>query len=559
MELLYIWIQDFRNLKNIGFNFSTHVKFEYRNHSNELIIEPHLARRHGFFGRKITNVTAVIGKNGTGKSNLLDLVCYLTKGSAKQFYKFIIIYEHNRTGMDPQYVCKTNIEGLVHDPRLNIVETGKSIPNIGTIFFSNVNDGREHRFARDVIDISQNSTSRHIRKRSDVFNQLRFLLSEGFERFELSAPNSVLLTTRSDLSLKKPLQAYLAHNPKFDALIKRYSSGIKRYEPSEQFRYLLRYTLFIYSLNHVFSLFLDNSEIGVSGAENTFITAFNEIFQNRFPEPDLPNISSVHERLELVLRDMMNRFAQFGEMRAADLYIFLDFDRRIADLNLTVAEEKISKKTYFKAFFDRHNQNIFRGNSAIFDFPEIIDIEWAGMSSGHKAFLNVFAQLHSTLKRVEKQEHVLICIDEGDLYLHPEWQRQFLNRIISFVPEMLNKKLQFILTTHSPFLISDLPKENLILLKSGNTGDCEIATDQIKLRQTFGANIYELFRGPFVLDQSTISEFALVKINRAIAILTQPAISRVDFNEARDIVSAVGDYAVHFKLDLMLSDAQTRL
>ncbi|WEA00602.1 AAA family ATPase [Mucilaginibacter sp. SJ] len=558
MELLYIWIEEFRNLKNIGFNFTDKIKFDYLPEHREVLIEKKEPIRPGFFGKKVNNVTAIIGKNGTGKSNLLDLICYLTKGSSKRFYKFIIIYEDARN-RGQQYICKTNIEELSKDKRLFIIDAGKSIPNIGAIFFSNVNDGREHRFARDIIDISQNSTSRHTRKRSDVFNQLKFLLSDHFEAVNLSAPNTVLLTTRADITIKKPLQTYLSSYPKFEALVKLYSSGLKRHKPAEQFRYSLRYTLFIYSLNHVFSNFIDNSQIGLSGNETEFVNTFTTIFQNRFPKADLPGMSDTHERLEYFLRDFMDHYKQLGEMNVNELYLFLDFDRDIPKMNLIIAEEKISKKTYFKAFFDEFNQGIFKRYNAIFDFPEIIDLEWTGMSSGHKAFLNLFAQLHSTIKRIAQQENVLVCIDEGDLYLHPEWQRQFLNRVIRYVPEMLNKNLQFILTTHSPFLISDLPKENLILVQSNSFGNCEIATNKITLRQTFGANIYDLFRGPFVLEKSTISEFALRKINRAVAILSQKAISRVEYNEARDIVSAVGDYAVHFKLDLMLKDAETLL
>lgn len=52
-----------------------------------------------------------------------------------------------------------------------------------------------------------------------------------------------------------------------------------------------------------------------------------------------------------------------------------------------------------------------------------------------------------------------ILIDEIDLHLHPKWQRDVLNNLAKAFP-----KLQFIVTTHSPFIIQSIEEGNLIRL-----------------------------------------------------------------------------------------------
>lgn len=64
-------------------------------------------------------------------------------------------------------------------------------------------------------------------------------------------------------------------------------------------------------------------------------------------------------------------------------------------------------------------------------------------------------------------ERGLVLIDEIDLHLHPRWQRTVVQEIRSLFPN-----LQFIVTTHSPFIAQGLrPKDRIIRLeRSGRTG-----------------------------------------------------------------------------------------
>ena len=53
----------------------------------------------------------------------------------------------------------------------------------------------------------------------------------------------------------------------------------------------------------------------------------------------------------------------------------------------------------------------------------------------------------------------VVLIDEIDLHLHPKWQRRVVNDLLDAFPA-----LQFICTTHSPFIIQSLPPEDGISL-----------------------------------------------------------------------------------------------
>lgn len=53
----------------------------------------------------------------------------------------------------------------------------------------------------------------------------------------------------------------------------------------------------------------------------------------------------------------------------------------------------------------------------------------------------------------------IVLIDEIDMHLHPEWQKKIVDDLINIFP-----KVQFVLTTHSPSVVANVPKENILIL-----------------------------------------------------------------------------------------------
>lgn len=89
------------------------------------------------------------------------------------------------------------------------------------------------------------------------------------------------------------------------------------------------------------------------------------------------------------------------------------------------------------------------------------------MSAGFKAMINIVAEIaHRCIKLngflgedAVTNTPGIIMIDEVDLYLHPHWQQHVLEDLQKAFPLM-----QFIVTTHSPFIVQSVESNNVITL-----------------------------------------------------------------------------------------------
>jgi predicted ATP-binding protein involved in virulence len=59
----------------------------------------------------------------------------------------------------------------------------------------------------------------------------------------------------------------------------------------------------------------------------------------------------------------------------------------------------------------------------------------------------------------------VVLIDEIDLHLHPKWQHMLVSRLVEVFPNC-----QFIISTHSPHVITHVHPENLYVLKQTEAG-----------------------------------------------------------------------------------------
>ena len=98
-----------------------------------------------------------------------------------------------------------------------------------------------------------------------------------------------------------------------------------------------------------------------------------------------------------------------------------------------------------------------------------------------------------------------LIFDEPDLSLHPEWQRRFID-ILTIITTKINslrsrfekQKIYIIITTHSPIIVSDIPRDNIIWL--------EIQWWEIKIgvleEESFLNDIYSNLSSSFFMDQN---------------------------------------------------------
>lgn len=98
------------------------------------------------------------------------------------------------------------------------------------------------------------------------------------------------------------------------------------------------------------------------------------------------------------------------------------------------------------------------------DILDSIDIIWGpsfsidNLSEGEKQMI-----LSIGLSLVLNQSNLLFLLDEPDVSLHPKWQQDFITNFTNG----LNEESMAVITTHSPSLASDLSGKNLTLIRKG--------------------------------------------------------------------------------------------
>lgn len=92
------------------------------------------------------------------------------------------------------------------------------------------------------------------------------------------------------------------------------------------------------------------------------------------------------------------------------------------------------------------------------------------LSGGYKAILSVVSDIAKRLALANPHsinplnEQAVILIDEIDLHLHPKWQKTIVADLKRTFPNC-----QFIVSTHSPFIVQSLKQEELINIECNET------------------------------------------------------------------------------------------
>lgn len=68
----------------------------------------------------------------------------------------------------------------------------------------------------------------------------------------------------------------------------------------------------------------------------------------------------------------------------------------------------------------------------------------------------------------------IVLIDEVDMHLHPEWQQLVIPSLLEAFPS-----IQFIVTTHSPQVLTTVRKENIRIISQDDAGTWNVQTPQV--------------------------------------------------------------------------------
>jgi len=130
-----------------------------------------------------------------------------------------------------------------------------------------------------------------------------------------------------------------------------------------------------------------------------------------------------------------------SKIKARD--IFITDEKRFADHPMFVGINKIFALTSRKL--------VWRDKSLGVELQAGKFVKWSSLSRGEKTLLALF--LIVFLNR----DGALFVLDEPDLSLHMEWQKMLLPGLIDLAPNC-----QFIVATHSPFLVMNTDQEKVV-------------------------------------------------------------------------------------------------
>jgi len=171
----------------------------------------------------------------------------------------------------------------------------------------------------------------------------------------------------------------------------------------------------------------------------------------------------------------------------------------------------------------------------------LFTFDWAELSTGEKAYLNLFSRLYHGSKQKDSinKKNVIFLIDEPATGFHPNWQKEYLKNLIFIIDVLWRNKKQLIITTHSPFVLSDFQSQEVIKLSLDSNNEI--------MNNTFAANIHELLGDDFYLKGGFIGEMAKDKIHDAINQLNEKK-EITDKNQLKRFIKIIGEPYLKKKL-----------
>lgn len=619
MELLYIWINQSENnvFENQGINLSPEFNFVVDVTETGVYFKKDMnwqGVESIFKTDTIVNVTAIVGKNGAGKTTLLKFLYQMHRqikscipGAEGKFdlpeNKLIIVgrdeesivvfyntgkdFFHNETSY---LSCQLNMDMFSDEKVMKLYD-------LFSLFFTNSSYSSEDRlridledsiqylsiansdiefiskaFYRRVLDLNhpinpddnnrlkhwtqiflQNElTTNDFQSVCDNLYYYKLIEDEKFDNYIGKKSTVIHLKYRNIVDLMEQ------RNPDFRKLtpderttgnkyypfycaIKNLFDSVNELPPDKFLTVSLSVTLvFEYCLlcdcegMPSFDGLLDNEiewiEKNIDTDEDYFLKAIEEL-----------------KRLMLIIKnsDIPNNGYRPRDVPGYKDYVIINYD-----------ENKLNYKAFVSFIYELFNQdNVF--------VLRYIKFDNMGMSTGERAFQNLFSRLNLVPEMntviagdYRYSNNYLLLIDEIDLYLHPEWQQEFISVLLSELEiQFPDKKIQLVFSTHSPLLLSDIPKENTVYLR-GNSGKA-IVDNRSQHKQTFGRDIYNLLEDSFYIENYSMGKYALDYINRIINIMLDESHNYKELEIAKietlvQRINLIGNDVVKNKLKTML-------
>jgi hypothetical protein len=553
-ELVYTYIEKMdTGIKNSEIFFSDKHKFKLKDR-NLFYIED---KNRRFFGEKISNLSLIVGKNGVGKSSLLDLISFSNKN---------INLRRGRNSYFNIFHLRDNIFFIEGSPSLiskisNMRSNTGIFMTIGNNKFvtpdSQISIELQISLIRSspIVDWFNRDSYRTFNSHSSpiIRNVKHVESAENVFRFIVEAKNSNVTKPKIFLKVNQK-QLYSSNSPAIldelygndritdiqDVLPEQLKRRLRLKVGENSISFNSRIVQNYYFRKHKIHFFI------VQVLEKYLLNLIEFLEKNGEPRKRIFNIikesnGEYFNRLREV--DLFYlREDYISEQFLKDKIAFLENivnDLRDWGERIKYFEGKSSRDTPFinrdalkiliSNFKNSEEYGYFQGNAykievsssslsnkdinfnfielLMVEFSELFSVQFENLSDGEIVYFNTFSSIFMEIRKASKDgRDCVLVLDEPDLNLHPEWCRRFIDDCITLVNNYSDVNIQFIIATHSPYMISDVPKENVFSL--------EVKEKMVEIKRaekSFAANIIDILSDTFFLDYS-IGEFARKKI-----------------------------------------------
>lgn len=281
--------------------------------------------------------------------------------------------------------------------------------------------------------------------------------------------------------------------------------------------------LYLYDIYGIIGEILLNVSV-----EHSSIYNLNKIVLDILECTNYDNFIIRIEKLEKALK-AIERDSEYFELKSNELNYILRFIKFIIMNGKTIGVNQLSLP-----LFSYYDNKVISSDElgTMIDLYEksnllkrFISFDYSSLSTGEKNLLVFYSRLYEVIsnnKYANKlNDNIILLLDEPDVTFHPEWSRRFIDSLITFLEDIFgkDKNIKVIITTHSPFIVSDIPTDKIIFLEYDKDAlEREIIYKSNYEEQTFASNIHDLFSKSFFLEY-TLGEFSRKKIIEIVNIL----------------------------------------